>query len=136
MSTVIEQLNNEGVQLFLRGKIGSAKEKYNLALEKEPKHTTTLNNLGILALQEKEYKKAIEFFKKAIEEKEHSTYFLNLGHVYANMNNQKLAEEAYHRSLDLNSKSIGAWKSLASLYQFQGRYRAVSYTHLTLPTIA
>ncbi|HHC80436.1 MAG TPA: tetratricopeptide repeat protein [Flavobacteriia bacterium] len=122
MNKQVELLNNEGVQLFLKGKFKDAKIKYGEALQQFPKYATTLNNLGMLYLQEKKYKKAVLYFEKAIREKKNATYFLNLGHAYANLNQIKQAEKKYLKSIELNSNSLMAWKSLASLYQFQKQF--------------
>jgi len=122
MNANAEQLNNEGVQYFLRGKFSDAKRKYEQALELSPSHTTTLNNLGMVFLQEKDYKLAEDYFKKAISITEKASYFANLGHVYANQNELALAEQQYIKAIEKDQKSIAAHKSLASLYQYVGNY--------------
>ena len=122
MEKQVEQLNKEGVCLFLSGNFNEAKDKYRQALDMMPDYPSTLNNLGMLSLQEKNYPEAEAYFLKAIQIKESSTYLLNLGHVYANMNKLEKAEEHYLRSIELNPDSLMAWKSLGSLYQFQKKY--------------
>ncbi len=122
MENQVEQLNNEGVKLFLNGNFGAAKNKYREALEISPEYPTTLNNLGMVLLQEKKYTEAEKCFKKAIGLKENPTYFLNLGHVYANLNQPGKAEENYLKSIELNPDSLMAWKSLGGLYQYQKKY--------------
>lgn len=122
MKNKVEQLNNEGVKLFLNGNFSDAKNKYREALEISPEYPTTLNNLGMVLLQEKKYTEAEKCFKKAVGVKENPTYFLNLGHVYANLNQPEKAEENYLKSIELNPTSLMAWKSLGSLYQFQKKY--------------
>ncbi len=122
MNANAEQLNNEGVQYFLKGKFSDAKRKYEQALELSPSHTTTLNNLGMVFLQEKEYKLAEDYFKKAISITEKASYLANLGHVYANQNELGLAEQQYIKAIEKDQRSVSAHKSLASLYQFTGNY--------------
>jgi tetratricopeptide (TPR) repeat protein len=122
MENQVEQLNNEGVKFFLNGNFSAAKTKYREALEISPEYPTTLNNLGMVLLQEKKYTEAEKCFKKAIELKENPTYLLNLGHVYANLNQPGKAEDNYLKSIELNPNSLMAWKSLGSLYQFQKKY--------------
>ncbi|WP_423126906.1 tetratricopeptide repeat protein [Gaoshiqia sp. Z1-71] len=123
MDKVVEQLNNEGVSLFLNGDFEKAKNKYLEALDLFPGYPTTLNNLGMVFLQEKKYQEAKTCFLKASREKENSTYRLNLGHAYANLNRLEEAEQCYLKSVELNPGSLMAWKSLAALYQFQKKYR-------------
>jgi tetratricopeptide (TPR) repeat protein len=76
----------------------------------------------MLYLQEKDFKKAEMYFSKANSGKDHPTYLLNLGHAYANQNLLDRAEECYVKSLEINSNSLIAWKSIGSLYQFQKRF--------------
>jgi tetratricopeptide (TPR) repeat protein len=123
MNTQAEQLNNEGVKYFLGGKFSDAKAKYQEALQLSPEYPTTLNNLGMLFLQEKEYKKAEEHFKKAITIEEKANYLNNLGHAYANQNELSLAEKHYIKAIEKDGSSLMAYKSLASLYQFTGNYK-------------
>jgi len=122
MNHQVEQLNNEGVKLFLNGNFEEAKTKYQEALQISPLYATTLNNLGMLYLQEKDFKIAEMYFSKANSEKDNPTYLLNLGHAFANQNLLDRAEECYAKSIELNSNSLMAWKSVASLYQFQKRF--------------
>lgn len=122
MEKQVEILNNEGVQFFLQGKFSEAKKKYKQALKISSKYPTTLNNLGMVFLQEKKFNQAEKYFKEAIGLKENPTYYLNLGHVYANLNQPEKAEENYLKSIELNPGSLMAWKSLGALYQFQKQY--------------
>lgn len=122
MKQEVEQLNNQGVKFFLKGEFQNAKSKYGEALKISPNYTTALNNLGMVLLQEKEFKKAAEHFLKANREEENPTYLLNLGHAYANQGLIKEAEECYTKSIELDSSSLMAWKSLAALYQYQKRF--------------
>ncbi len=122
MNHQVEHLNNEGVKHFLNGNLHEAKVKYQQALEILPDYSTTLNNLGMLYLQEKDFKSAEKYFIKANNGTNNPTYLLNLGHAYANQNLLEQAEECYAKSLEINTNSLNAWKSLASLYQFQKRF--------------
>jgi tetratricopeptide (TPR) repeat protein len=123
MEIKVKELNNEGVELFLNGKLSEAKKKYHEALEISPENTTTLNNLGMVFLQEKEFDKAEKCFLEANKEKNNPIYLLNLGHVKANQNLFSEAENYYSKSIELNPTSLNGWKSLASLYQYQKKYR-------------
>ena len=122
MNKQVEELNNDGVKFFLNGNPKEAKDKYLQALEISPNYATTLNNLGMLYLQEKDFIQAEKCFTEANREKDNPTYLLNLGHVYANRNLLEMAEEYYLKSIELDPKSLMAWKSMASLYQYQKRY--------------
>jgi len=117
-----EVLNNEGVKFFFDGNLINARLKYEEALVKEPNYATTLNNLGMLCLQEKKFDEAIAYFQKAIKEKDCATYRLNMGHALCNIKKLKEAEEQYKLSIIFNDNLLDGWKSLASLYQVQKRY--------------
>ncbi len=134
MDTKVEQLNNEGVQHFLKGEFTEAKEKYFEALELSPEYTTTLNNLGMLFLQEENFEQAEVYFKKALSIQEKATYFNNLGHAYASQNEFELAETQYRNAIGKDGQSLMAFKSLASLYQHTGRYQASTkiWEHIVL----
>jgi Flp pilus assembly protein TadD len=60
------------------GDLSHAKLFYKRAFELNPRHTGTLNNLGVLAMEEKRWKLAEEFFKRAIDSEpdDAKTYYL------------------------------------------------------------
>ncbi len=122
MEEKVKKLNNEGVKYFLKGHFGEARKKYLEALEIIPVHPATLNNLGMVLLQEKKFSEAEKLFFKASQQKENSTYHLNLGHAYANQKKNQKAEACYLKSIHLKPDALMAWKSLATLYQFQKNY--------------
>jgi len=122
MMTEIEKLNNEGVQLFLNKHFKEARKKYQEALKLNSKYATTLNNLGMCYLQERNFSKAEQCFLDAISVKESSTYFLNLGHALANQGKFNEAEENYIKSIEIEPNSLTAHKSLGTLYQKQQRF--------------
>lgn len=122
MQNTIEQLNNEGVQYFLRGKFEEAKLRYQEALDMNPSYATTLNNFGMMFLQEKKFEKAESFFNKALDENITSTYLLNLGHAQANQGKLNEAQINYEKAIELNPKSLDGLKSLASLFQYKNEY--------------
>ena len=122
MEKEVEKLNNEGVRLFLNGNFADAKVKYKKALEILPDYPATLNNMGMVFLQEKNFREAKKYFLSACNKKESPTYFLNLGHTYVNLQLPEKAEKYYLQSLDFDPESLMAWKSLATLYQYSGKY--------------
>ena len=122
MEKQAEVLNNEGVTLFMNGKLNDAKGKYLDALKSNPNHPAALNNLGLLYLQDKKLDEAEDCFQKAIAQDDKATYLLNMGHVYANKNMLERAEEYYKKSIEKDSCSLTAYQSLSGLYRFGGRY--------------
>ncbi len=65
MEATIEK-NNQGVQFFLNRDFESAKKLYEQALDIDAENVTTLNNLGLLYHQLKEYATAVNYYEKAI----------------------------------------------------------------------
>ncbi|GHC57850.1 tetratricopeptide repeat protein [Ulvibacter litoralis] len=128
MDKQVKKLNNEGVKLFLNGNFEDAKLKYKEALKVAPTYATTLNNLGMISLQEKKYKNAEALFKSAYDKQKKATYILNLGHAYANQNKIDKARESYLKSIELSPKSLMAWKSIAVLYQHQKQFQKSAHT--------
>ena len=124
----ITKLNNNGVKYFMSGKFSEAEKEYRKALDLESGHATTLNNFGILKLQQKEFETALSFFNKALSKTEKPVYHLNRGHAYANLNKLIEAEKNYKKCLELDEKHLMAWVSLAKLYNATGHFRqAVSH---------
>ena len=119
----ITKLNNNGVKHFLAGKFSNAEKEYQKALELESGHATTLNNFGMLKLQQKEFETALSFFDKALSEVEKPVYYLNKGHACANLNKLNEAEQNYRKCLELDEKHVMAWVSLAKLYNATGHFR-------------
>lgn len=128
MEDKVIELNNKGVQLFMAGKFLEAESVYEQALEINADHATTLNNMGMLKLQQKEFTSALSWFDKALSENKKSVYYLNKGHAYANLNQLDEAVKNYNKCLELDSKNEMAWVSLAKLYTTAGNFQqSVSY---------
>lgn len=118
MTIDIEEINNKGVMCFLRNDFENARLHYLEVLKIDANYTNTLNNLGLLYLQEKKFQKAEEVFQQAYNLKKNATYALNLGHSLVYQNKFIEAEKFYKISINFNDKDIAAWKSLISLYEF------------------
>ena len=123
MENKIIELNNKGVQLFMSGKFSEAEAVYEQALEINAGHTTTLNNMGMLKLQQKDFSSALSWFDKALSGKEKPVYYLNKGHAYANLKRLDEAVKNYNKCLEMDAKNEIAWVSLAKLYTAAGNYR-------------
>lgn len=119
----ITKLNNSGVKYFMAGKFSDAEKEYQKALELKSGHATTLNNFGMLKLQQKEFETALSFFDKALSEVEKPVYYLNKGHACANLNKLNEAEKNYKKCVELDKKHVMGWVSLAKLYNATGYFR-------------
>ena len=120
---------NEGVELYNSKDYHGAIEKFLISLEKYRKIDTEENpktlrinelykNLSVLYNMTKQYAKAIEYYNLRLQnEPDNYKIILSLSTIYKKMGNEA--------------------KALEVLTQFDKNYSkyAVSYTHLTLPTI-
>lgn len=97
-------LHSEGLEFAVNNDLLNAEKKFTKALSVNSEHPVILNNLGNLAYEKKNIKKAIAFFKRAIISSD-STYhlaFLNLGKSYGLVGEQEAAEK-YYKYVILNS---------------------------------
>lgn len=75
------------------------------------------NELGIKAIQEEDYEKAVELFTKAIEENpEEAIGYINFGNLLSSMNENERAERFFQKAITLDEKAATAYYSLANLY--------------------
>ena len=81
------------------------------------------NELGIQAIQEEDYEKAVELFSKAIEEKpEEAIGYINFGNLLASMNENERAERFFKKQLHLMKKLQLLIIVLANLYYNAERF--------------
>ncbi|WP_391202070.1 tetratricopeptide repeat protein [Psychrobacillus sp. L4] len=81
------------------------------------------NELGIQAIQEENYEKAVELFTKAIEENpEEAIGYINFGNLLASMNENERAERFFQKAMTLDEHAATAYYSLANLYYDAERY--------------
>lgn len=123
MKDKVTELNNKGVEFFMSGKLSEAEAVYKQALDINSEHATTLNNMGMLKLQQMDYSSALTWFDKALSEKEKPVYYLNKGHALANLRKLDEAVKNYHKCLELDPKHEKAWISLAKLYTAAGNFK-------------
>jgi signal transduction histidine kinase len=109
-----------------------AEKEFNLIAINFKFYNLTITNLGALALEQRQFKKAITYFKKVenLEEKEYnfilkSSVINNLGLCYLHLKKFKEAEPYFIKSLSLQEKEkdttkiIGAYMNMASFYYDQ-----------------
>lgn len=82
-----------------------------------------LNDVGIKALQEGAYEKAVQSFMKAIEENpEHPVAYINIGNVFASLGDIEKAEPFFQKAITLDDTAGTAYYGLANLYYNVERY--------------
>jgi tetratricopeptide (TPR) repeat protein len=81
------------------------------------------NELGIKALQEGEFEKAIEAFMKAAEEEpENPVGYINLGNVFASAGDFERAERFFQKAISLDENAGSALYGLGNLYFTNERF--------------
>jgi len=87
----------------------------NLALSLDPRHYQSLNLLGLIHLQAKDYRPAADAFEKCLEVKPDFIDAINrLGSTYCELGEKDKAEQAYQKSLALDGNAFASF-NLAKL---------------------
>lgn len=90
------------------------------------------NEIGIAALQDGQYEKAVEAFVKAIdEEPKNAVGYINLGNVFASLGDTEKAETFFQQSIALDEEAGTAYYGLANLYYNEERYEEASKLYET-----
>ncbi|WP_262173429.1 tetratricopeptide repeat protein [Saccharococcus sp. Marseille-Q5394] len=88
------------------------------------------NEIGIKALQEGEYEKAIEAFMKAAEEEpENPVGYINLGNVFASAGDTERAERFFQKAISLDGNAGSALYGLGNLYYSNERFEEAAIVY-------
>ncbi len=113
-------LNLLGLVYFYDGNIAEAELKFKAAIQYKENFSEAYNHLGIVYSEQKEYKKAIESFKKASTNLLYKTPWIaytNLAQVYFELKEYDEAEKVLLLSLRKNHKQCQAHSLLGDLYR-------------------
>lgn len=115
------------------GQLEKAEDFYQKILTIWPKHPTTLQNLGIIALQTQRPAMAVELLRKAADLEPSAQHYCNLAQALSiNMQNSE-AIEYLHKSIALNPSYAIAINSLGALLSTEHRYEeALPYFYKAL----
>ena len=85
------------------------------------------NKIGIEALRDGAYEKAVEAFMKAIEnEPNDAVGYINLGNVFASLGDAEKGEPFFQQAIVLDPEAGTAYYGLANLYYNKERYEEAS----------
>ncbi|WP_438311099.1 tetratricopeptide repeat protein [Sporosarcina sp. FA9] len=85
------------------------------------------NEIGIKALQDGSYEKAVEAFMQAIENApEDAVGYINLGNVFASLGDAEKGEPFFQKAIVLDPEAGTAYYGLASLYYNKELYEEAS----------
>jgi tetratricopeptide (TPR) repeat protein len=114
---------NKGNALHGLGKRDEAIKYYDKALDKNSNSTFALWGKGLCAYENKEYRKAIEYFKKYGtlngDDKSYVNYIKN---SYLKLNDYDGAISELKNEILANSKNTALYNSLAEVYEKKGDY--------------
>jgi tetratricopeptide (TPR) repeat protein len=87
------------------------------------KLTMEYNEIGIAALQNGEYEKAVESFMQGVEkDPENAVGYINLGNVFASLGDAERAEPFFQKAITLDAEAGTAFYGLANLYYNKDRF--------------
>ena len=99
-----ELYNKLGIAELKLGNRGDAHKDFGRALKYDPQLTPAMNNLGAVALLDKKYKAAMEYFKQALAMDESlAVSHLNLAEAWMGMGKMDRAMTEYARALELDA---------------------------------
>ncbi len=102
MSTV-EQTLAEGTRLHQAGRLAEAERAYRQVLATHPNHPHALHQLGMLAMQARQFDAAITLLRRALQvAPTQPAFHANLGEAYRHAGQPGPAAESYRRALELN----------------------------------
>ena len=90
-----------------------AKNLYYEILKKKPNHVDSLNNLGMIFLQSKDFKNAKKFFEKTLEINPLNVMgYNNLGLVFKESSELQKAKTYYEKAIEIDPNYINAYNNL------------------------
>lgn len=107
------------------GRLKEAETLYQEVVKTDPRHVSALNNLGVIWMNRKMYKQAVESFSKALKVRyDYADAHYNLACLYARKNDKKQSLFYLKNAIDLNPE-VRQWalqdhdfKMLADLPEF------------------
>ncbi len=111
-----------GTQLHQAGRLAEAERAYRQVLSADPGHPHALHQLGLLALQARQFETAIERIGQAVRaDRRQAAFHANLGEAHRHLGNAAEAEECFRRALKLQPRLAKAHGLLAIVLHEQGK---------------
>jgi predicted O-linked N-acetylglucosamine transferase (SPINDLY family) len=125
---------NLASEFHRRGNLISAKEIYARLLVSHPENAEVLHLLGVIALQTKDYEKAIGLISKALViNPQMPNAFSNLGNVYKEQKQIDKALKCYQCALKIDPLFADAFSNIGNIYYDQGKYaEAMNFYNRTI----
>jgi tetratricopeptide (TPR) repeat protein len=117
------KLFDAGLRHLLSGQLTEAEKCCHQILVANPDHADSLHLLGLIAIQAKNYDRAVEQITLAISHNPKSPdYFSNLGSVLQRQGRFEEAVKSYNLALSLKPTFAEAWHNLGNVLQKLKRY--------------
>ena len=117
------EILSRALDLHKQGKLEEAKKIYNGLLKKDSNNFELLNLLGIVALQLKNYRKAIIIINRAINiNPSHHALYNNLGVIYKELEEYDDAIKNFKKAFELNPNYAEALCNLGVIYVTLKKY--------------
>jgi protein O-GlcNAc transferase len=117
------RLFQEAVALHQQGQLASAKALYQELLQALPNHFDSLNLLGVIACQERDFASAVSWLGLALKlNPRYAPAHSNLGYALRNLGRHKEALASYNRALAILPNFPDALSNRAAVLLDLGRY--------------
>ena len=125
----IQSLFAAALNFHRAGQLEKAKEFYKQIISLWPSHADSLQNLGILYAQDKDFLQAVDCFKKATEaDPTNYNYFSNLGTALNDLGTPEQSIEFFEKAISLNPESADTYYNLGNVFQKLGQHdKSIEY---------
>jgi predicted O-linked N-acetylglucosamine transferase (SPINDLY family) len=121
LSGSIPQALDLAIQSYQAGQMPQAAAICQQILQVDPKNSDALHGLGIIAVSQKNYERAVELIQQAITYTPAIPFFYNsLGNVYWYQNKLLEASHAYRQALTIKPDYVEAYNGLGNVLSDQG----------------
>lgn len=111
----------DALELYLKGSLDEAEKGFMKDLSLNPDNIYSYISLGIIYDKRRDFEKAIEMHKSAIDlDPTNETIYNNLATTYFNLDRPKAAIETYKKALEINPDSSVIKNNLAWVYASEG----------------
>ena len=133
----VKEAYNNAASLLESGNYELAEKQLAELLQYYPNEPNSLRLSGISSLDQDKPEIALIPLQKAIKVAPgFAQAHEDLATAWFLLNELEKSEACLKTALKIDPKKFSAWKNLGDILSDQGRDKAVSYTHLTLPTKA
>lgn len=104
-----EALYKEAVSFFEKGKLQEAEDIFKTILSRDPGHVNSLNDMGVLSMQNGKYEDAIRYLEKAVKLKpDYVNPYYNLACTYSILNETEKGMTYLNKAVEID-KNVKDW---------------------------